>query len=513
MLKQPGRAVLSASSKQPTSNRDAIQLAITAAATRATEGEKLYAGLAELLDSHAERDDIKNLPTHMRNALKALNDDLSTVARRHYEAYIRGSERPPAPYTMPANALLSPPSTNSGWSSATTPAPSSPAPGNPPKEASSRAESTSGTNSRPSSYAQAAAQTPPSAYTSQAAPRPKAVTPPPVDHRLFVRLPQTHSARKLPGYTILDTLRQRTDIGQHLQDVQATKTGFALRPTQPNALDSHIPALAKYFQGCTIDKAVAYTSYRLSCVPRYVTLLDGLGQPSKVSVTPAMLNKAITEATGTTPALINQTKASEETPHDYSSNWIVRVPSDAKQLPRSLLLFGMRATARPLPNRTNIPQCSRCLHWHNERSCARAARCRICGSTEHAEDLHPKCHGDPHQCVARCIHCHGPHPADSLECLLRPQPNKKPLSKAQKAQIRQSSAAARLRLLAQCQATGPETMELSGPETMELPGTQTPRPSTPTTQSSTALEPPITRSRTRLTTPSLVDPPSPTPNL
>ena len=107
---------------------------------------------------------------------------------------------------------------------------------------------------------------------------------------------------------------------------------------------------------------------------------------------------------------------------------------------KSLPLFGVRATAKLLAQRSKIPQCGRCYGWHNERSCARVPRCRICSSTTHLEINHT--------CPPKCVNCHGPHPADSLACLLCPKKDNTFPNKQQTSAVRQAAAAARLRLKA-----------------------------------------------------------------
>src|ERR1700761_6136614 len=113
-------------------------------------------------------------------------------------------------------------------------------------------------------------------------------------------------------------------------------------------------------------------------------------------------------------------------------------------LPRQLRLFGATTTARLLARKITVIQCNRCWRWHNSRSCARPPRCRLCGSTEHTEEGHSnRCSApSPHQCPPRCLHCHGPHPADDLGCFLRPSKPSTAFTKTQKSEIRKSCSAA-----------------------------------------------------------------------
>jgi hypothetical protein len=105
-----------------------------------------------------------------------------------------------------------------------------------------------------------------------------------------------------------------------------------------------------------------------------------------------------------------------------------------------LPLLGMITNAQPLSRRTKTIQCDRCWKWHNSRSCARHPRCQLCGSTEHVEEGHTNhCAAQaPHECRPRCLRCHGPHPADFEQCLLRPSKTGTHCTKAQQAEIRKA---------------------------------------------------------------------------
>lgn len=450
--RQPAPAAATATTMRPSTLQANLQLAAAAATTRASEAQQLYSSVADMLDAHRHGEPAKALPTHMKTAFKAFCDDMSAVAQRHFESYIRGSPRPPAPYMINIDTPKTPPYS----------APSLPS--QPPTRSRSQSgsRSQSQSSSQPSSYAQAAArphpaETPPTATTSSVHSQrvqQKKFSPP--DSRLFVRLPATHQARPFPGYAILTQLRASLgDAGCYLREVQAVKTGFALCPSSPSdlpALEACIPAITSFFgKDSHVEKASNWTSYRITNVPRSITVISDLAEVTTSPITPEILLTAIAEAIGATPAAASQTTSSIANPHDYSSSWIVRFPNDIPSLPRSLLLFGARTAIRLLPVKTTTIQCSRCFQWHNRRSCARPARCRLCGSTGHNEANHPICSSTPHDCPSRCLHCHGPHAADSLECLLRPRPNASPLSKAQKTQIRQTCAEARLRI---CNSAG-----------------------------------------------------------
>lgn len=478
--RQPARAATTAKPTSPSSLHEALELAASAATTRAVEGKQLYMHAADMLDKHQLSDEIGALPAHMKRAFKAFSEDISLVAQRHFEAYIRGNPRPATPYTIDPNTPASPPES----------VPELPA-RTPTRSRSGSRSTPSLLHSPPTTYAMAAACPPSilktsSSNTTSARPKPRqpkqAYKP---DTRLFVRLPAGHQARLLSSYTILSKLR--SSLGENskfIKEVQITETGFALQPASiglPPNLDSLFTGITNFFgEGCLVEKANNWLSYRISSVPRNITTLDGLGQLIQDPVSPQLITSALAEATGVAPVAAAQTKTSLDTPHSYSTDWIVRFPENTPRLPYSLNILGVRASARFLPNKVNIIQCGRCFQWHNERRCARPTRCRLCGSTEHTEDKHPNCSPELHPCPPRCLHCHGPHPADSPECLLRPTPNGNKLTKQQIAQIRQTCAKARLVVgsAAGCPKTQPTPSILAlNPD--QTQGTIPPRPITP----------------------------------
>lgn len=73
------------------------------------------------------------------------------------------------------------------------------------------------------------------------------------------------------------------------------------------------------------------------------------------------------------------------------------------------------------------------------------------------------------------MNCHGPHPTDSLECLIRPRKDNSLPNKAQITQIRKAASAARLRLkTAHCGSLGTQNTNCQSiiPATQILLGTQ-----------------------------------------
>lgn len=368
----------------------------------------------------------------LENAFSQFCKDIFTVAQAHFHSHICGSGPPPAPY----------PKALSGNTSTTLPNRLGSAPDPPPSKAPPRAEPT---------YASAAK----TAATPSITPR-KSLKPPPRqetqrDSRLFVRLHPSHPFRQLSSYAILDVLKN-AGFPKEIREVQIVNSGLALCPATPTTrtvLVTRIQEIQNLFSSagdCLVEEAHNLKSYKLTSVPRAYTGLDGT-TVSNIPVTAEALSQALLASLGFSPVFVGQTRGSQEADQTYPTSWIVRVDSSSS-IPRSLILFGCRATSRYLPKKVKVVQCSRCFLWHNERSCARPLRCRLCGSIEHSEASHPACLPHPHPCPPRCIHCHGPHPADAPECPLRPKPGSTPPPKAEVARLRQAGSAARLQLKA-----------------------------------------------------------------
>jgi hypothetical protein len=467
---------------------ETLQAVTTAATTRAEEASLLFSNVASLLNVQLHGEPAKAIPLYLRKSFYAFCQDISTVAERHFESHARGSPRPPLPYTsLPKpNAQDTPPT-----STASTTPPS------PLVE-----ETTSHVT-----YASVTRKPPPTAPRASQQPKQKATpkTRPP-DNRLFVRLPENHVLRTVSPYSIQNDLNKA--LGTKLvKEIQTTRTGFALCPLSPEteaSLTALIPKITALFceKGpCVVEKATNLVSYRIASIPRSFQGYEN-GQVTQIRVTAEHLSLALTDELNESPVQITETRHSNEASYTFSSTWIARFPSEAAPLPRSLLLLGARASIKLLPKKVAVVQCNRCWMWHNERSCARLARCRLCGSTTHIESEHTLCSPIAHPCPPRCFHCHGPHPSDSLECLLRPKPNQTALTKQQKAQIRQSCSAAFLRMkAANCTSLvtptpSPHAMEV------EAPPKDTPtRPSTPPASQDLTF-PPTTSQGSRYSIPS-----------
>ena len=472
----------------------ALQEATTAATTRAAEGQKIFSPIAAFLDKH--RNQSVGLNPVQQRALAALSVDLATVAQHHFNAYISGitpttpsPSPPPAPAHAPNPSPLAPP-----------PPPSRPSSGL------AQSSYATVTKSNPAKSISATQQTttPKKKLTSDAKQFPP-------DHRLFVRLSADHPARKMDSYAIFSSLRTQLDTSSNaLKEVQTIKTGFALCPASVEALttlEAQKEVISAYFGACQIERSSHWISYRVTNLPRKIGQIIN-GQYTMIPVNPAILATEITEQSGYRPISVSETTASAANANSLSSSWFVNFSEDTKaSLPTRLRIFGTIANAHFLTRKITITQCNRCWKWHNARSCARAPRCRLCGSSEHTEEGHnSSCSTpNPHCCPPRCFHCHGPHPADSANCPLRPKVGTS-RTKAQRAEIRKSCAInlARARTEQGCSSEpSTTTQEQSMVIDTPLAQIQVASPFRPTTPPPLApsQEPPATAGAVRFATP------------
>jgi hypothetical protein len=410
----------------------ALRDSTVAATTRASEGHALFSPIAVFLDKH--RREVSDLHPHLRRALASLSDDLASVAQRHFDAFICGISAPMAIENT------SQPATAQHARLPQRPVPSA-APG--------LAQST---------YASAVTQPAPIVTAAprasrlpkqDAGPKPGPKRPGP-DNRLFVRLPESHKARNMEAYAIYSSLRAKLGSnGSALREVQPIKTGLALCPSSLEALgvlEAQIETIRAFFVECHVERSSHWVSYRVTNVPRLIGQISEANEYTLVPVDSKTMILAVSESTGLTPIAATETTYSISNPNLASGSWFVNFPegTNTSLVPRQIRLFGAVTSARLLARKTMTMQCSRCWNWHNARCCARPPKCRLCGSSEHLEEGHHNhcANPSPHQCPPRCLHCHGPHPADSPTCLLRPSQGRLDLTKAQKLEIRKSCHAA-----------------------------------------------------------------------
>lgn len=303
------------------------------------------------------------------------------------------------------------------------------------------------------SYAQATSQPQAAKEPHQKPNNHTAKKPEKPDTRLFIRLPDNHPARNYDAYALLSKFQQLIEKGKEaICNVQVTKTGFAFCTPTTEALEY----LEKYTEqitqsfgpGCRAERSTKWASYRIRNIPRQVCQINDDFTYSTKVVDESMIKEAILDRIGQSPVKANMTRSSAEDLSKGSLHWNVHFLEEGlPTMPSQISIFGFTTYLTKLTKKTIVVQCSKCFKWHNQRSCNEEQRCRLCGTTNHTEITHPQC-GDSspnHQCGIKCLHCHGPHPADSKDCPLVPNPKMGPLTKSQKVSIRNTGKADRLR--------------------------------------------------------------------
>lgn len=76
---------------------DLLLSTASAVTTRNEEAILLFQNIACVLDDAMSG---SNLPQHLQQPFCEFEADMNTVARRHFERHVRGSRRPPPPYTV-----------------------------------------------------------------------------------------------------------------------------------------------------------------------------------------------------------------------------------------------------------------------------------------------------------------------------------------------------------------------------------------------------------------------------
>lgn len=172
---------------------------------------------------------------------------------------------------------------------------------------------------------------------------------------------------------------------------------------------------------CKVEKPTRHKAYLLSGIPQSYTGFNG-STTVQVKITGDLISEALISLSNFTPVSVLSPRDANGSEHFSQRNWVVLFPEETTNLSRVLPLFGVQVYTKLLRKKSRTPQCGNCFGWHNERTCTRNSRCRICGSTQHNEKEHTTCDPTrPHQCPPKCANCRGPHPADSLECLIRPK--------------------------------------------------------------------------------------------
>ncbi|EED23135.1 conserved hypothetical protein [Talaromyces stipitatus ATCC 10500] len=280
----------------------------SAATTRASEGQKIFSPIAVFLDKH--RSQTTSLAPHLLRALTALSNDLALIAQQHFNAYISGIS------TISILPVLSP-----SPSSFPTLNPLLPSP--PPSRLPSGLNQSTYATITQYALVKLTPITHPKAFIKNPMPLVKQPLP---DIWLFIRLLADHAARKMEAYAIYSSLRSQLNLNSAaLKEVQATKTGFALCPSSPEALlalEAQKETISAFFVNCQIERSSQWVSYRVTNVPRKISqILDG--QYSLIPVNPTLLSLEISETTGLKPISISETTISAANPDTLSLSWFL----------------------------------------------------------------------------------------------------------------------------------------------------------------------------------------------
>lgn len=114
---------------------------------------------------------------------------------------------------------------------------------------------------------------------------------------------------------------------------------------------------------------------------------------------------------------------------------IFAVPVEAApKVPPWIYFFGRNLRIKRKLFRPRVQQCTRCWDFHNQRTCTRVPKCRLCGAKDHTEETHPRPDLGKKESF-RCANCCGPFAADHPGCLVRPSLAQGAITRKSKTQI------------------------------------------------------------------------------
>lgn len=272
--------------------------------------------------------------------------------------------------------------------------------------------------------------------------------------RVFVRLPQEHRARAADPYATLQKLRAELpeSVSKGIKGVQAVPTGLAITLKDSDTSAACLEAKEKIesiLEGAEVELEQKWAVFIIPDTPRsYKDYLGGWQQ-----ITEQQAKEEFKLQTGIQPLKLYWAKAQEQR---STGTLVLAVNQDlANQVPRWISLFGIRKPIIHKVSKPRIQQCKRCWGFHNERTCTRKQRCRLCGSKDHMEEGHK--HIGPAasdcNCPSRCTNCRGPHSAEDIGCPIRPHYDGGIIqhkTKAQKEAIRKAQSVAFYAKLSAC---------------------------------------------------------------
>jgi len=256
------------------------------------------------------------------------------------------------------------------------------------------------------------------ATKSTKATTPKVASPPP---RLFARLPPEHKARASNAYATLHKLRAELpdSMGSMIREVRAVPSGIAIIPQTGWGSASLFQAkaqISKVLDGAPVEQEQKWQSYVIPNVAR--SYVDYTGEVQTIP-DQQMEDEIVTQI----GLKVEKAHWAKSAANAESGTVVLAVQENsADRVPAWISLFGTRRPIIRKSDKPRVSQCQNCWDYHNQKSCTRKPRCRLCGSREHTEAGHV--HNGPKSpdcdCPERCTNCRGPHPANDLGCPLRP---------------------------------------------------------------------------------------------
>ena len=243
--------------------------------------------------------------------------------------------------------------------------------------------------SNPKSWASVAATpSPRKAQVTQEA-RPKKHTPAPAA-RVFIRLPQEHKARTASPYATLQKLRAElpAEVSAGIKGIQAVPSGLAITLKDDGdsfAYPTVKDRVSKILDGAKVEKEEKWAVYVIPDAPR--SYKDYTGDTQQISE--QQISTEFKLQTSIQPMKLHWANTQEKVD---TGTLIIAVTHDiADKVPNWISLFGARWPIIRKNTRPRIQQCKRCWDYHNERTCTRKLRCRLCSSKEHTETGHTHC--------------------------------------------------------------------------------------------------------------------------
>ncbi|KAI1004606.1 hypothetical protein K3495_g3606 [Podosphaera aphanis] len=257
------------------------------------------------------------------------------VARRHFECHVRGTPRPPPPYSSAATIPHVAPIHIAKKTPILVPAIVPPLK---PRTYASAAISAS----RSKQFRQ------PQKQFVQTHPKPARV-----DYLLLVRVSIDHPSLKMSPYAVM--LHLNSFLKEKLVlEIQTTNTGFAICPTSTAAQEIF--------------------SARMSEIQAF------LSTRGQFEITATVVAEALTDLIKVAPISVLEPRNTSKAEYAAHKDWVVFFPAESTSLSRNLPLFGIRVQSKLLPKKTKLPQCKIRKSAAAAKLRLRATHCAILGA-------------------------------------------------------------------------------------------------------------------------------------